>query len=73
MRKGMIMKRDGFLCDRCGTELDRYGERYILRIERVPAVRETTNAAYDLCPNCARRMKKSMEARPWLMWKTEDE
>lgn len=67
------MKRDEFLCDRCGAELDRYGERYTLRIERVPAVRNTINAAYDLCPRCAKRMKESMEARPWLMWKKEDE
>ena len=69
----MIMKRDGFLCDNCGAELDRYGERYTLRIEPVPAMRDMANIAYDLCPNCAKIMKVSMEARPWLMWKKEDE
>lgn len=67
------MKRDGFLCDRCGTKLDRYGERYTLRIERVPAVRDTNSTAFDLCPTCAKRMKESMDAKPWLMWQKEDE
>lgn len=69
----MIMKRDGFLCDRCGTKLDRYGERYTLRIERVPAVRDTNSTAYDLCPSCAKRMKESMDAKPWLMWHKDGE
>lgn len=67
------MKRDGFLCDRCGAGLGRYGERYTLRIEPVPAVRDTSAAVYDLCPSCAKRMKESMEARPWLMWQKEEQ
>ena len=61
------MKREGFLCDSCGAELARYGERYTLRIEPVPAMRDMANIAYDLCPNCAKIMKVSMEARPWLL------
>lgn len=51
-----------FRCDMCGTELPRHGERYILRVERVPAFREAGRGPFDLCPDCATALRARLES-----------
>jgi len=53
------MREQLFLCDVCGRELPTHGERYTLRIERVPAFR-IGGKPFDLCPQCAERMRAKL-------------
>lgn len=65
------MKADYFVCDVCGAAIDRHGKRFTLTLSRVPAVRATDGARWDLCPECAARLKIIMErdrdiyGKPW--------
>lgn len=66
------MRRSDFLCDLCGTVLERHGERYLVHIERVPAYRSAFGNGYDLCPTCAAKVIEAMGERPWLGKGSED-
>lgn len=52
-------------CDVCGRPLEHHGDRYTLRIEHVPAYRDrrADHRLYDLCPQCAARMKVQLGRR----------
>lgn len=50
-----------FVCDVCGVELEHHGERYIVHIEAVPAYRTAGNSTWDLCPECAAKLRASFE------------
>ena len=52
-----------FRCDMCGRALPQHGDRYTLRVEKVPAFRMTGRKPYDLCPECAARLKVKLGRR----------
>ncbi len=49
-----------FVCDVCGMELEHHGERYIVRIEQVPSSYSSKSRTWDLCPECAKRLRDKM-------------
>lgn len=51
------MRVNQFRCDRCGRVLEMHGERYVMRMERVPKQRIAGGRAFDLCPECAATLK----------------
>lgn len=65
------MKLSGFTCDVCGVSLDAHGKRFTLSLNRVPAIRVADGHRWDLCPECAARLKMLMSrnhetyGKPW--------
>lgn len=59
--EGGVMHK--FMCDLCGKELEHHGERYMVRVEQVPAYRECHKCVWDLCPECADRLREQMDER----------
>ncbi len=57
------MRVSEFRCDRCGVSLDMHGDRYVMRIDKVPRVRSGGGVAYDLCPVCAGQVKVEIARR----------
>lgn len=52
-----------FTCDSCGRPLSQHGDRYTVRVSRVPAFRQLGERPYDLCPQCAARLKVQLGRR----------
>ena len=57
--EGRVMHK--FMCDLCGKELEHHGERYMVRVEQVPAYRECHKCVWDLCPECADRLREELD------------
>ena len=52
-----------FTCDLCGRALAQHGDRYTVRVSKVPAIRQVGEKPYDLCPQCAARLKMQLGRR----------
>lgn len=58
-----MSKEQLFRCDMCGRALPQHGDRYTVKVEKVPAFRMIGHGPYDLCPECAARLKVKLGRR----------
>ena len=54
------MRSMAFVCDLCGRALEQHGDRYTVRLSKVPALRQVGERPYDLCPQCAGRLRSQL-------------
>ena len=54
------MARKFATCDLCGRPLAQHENRYVLRLVAVPAYRQPCGRPYDLCPECAGRIREKL-------------
>ncbi len=55
--------RGNIICDWCGRPLAIHGDRYVANISPVPAFPADSRALYNLCPQCANRLKTKLGRR----------
>lgn len=48
-------------CDCCGKKLEPHGLRYTMRLGRVPISRSAGEAPFDLCDECANKIRSMMK------------
>ena len=51
------MRVNEIRCDSCNKVLEAHGKRSTVTISSVPAFRNVDKCVFDLCPNCAARLK----------------
>lgn len=61
---GALSKEEVFRCDMCGRALPQHGDRYVMKLDKVPAFR-VGRKPFDLCPECAARLKVKLGRREY--------
>ena len=62
------MRENRITCDICGRSLPQHGNRYTVDFTKIPVRRlAKSEKPYDLCPQCAARLKVQLGRRDGYM------
>lgn len=65
------MRKTTLLCDRCGAEVNPFGESYITTSEWVGMSTGWNKDKYDLCPKCFEELKEWLNKKKDIVLKND--